>query len=157
LIAAWLFAAACFLIAHLHAQGIKPAGDFEIVPLPDHVVAVHLSADGKIVTIPADSSVAQVCLEGTGGSPICADLPELRALPANPEQTIAALRATLGDQIAALGHCRADLGDLQGELLKGQLQAPAVVVAQVKSQVEKANPGKTLDTSTWKLVDAPKK
>jgi hypothetical protein len=86
---------------------------------------------------------------------------------ATPQQTIDALRSSLGDQIAALGHCKADLGDVQNAMLKGQLQAPADVIAQarpqieaevlgkIKGEIEKTFPGKTLDAS-GKVIDVPK-
>jgi len=76
----------------------------------------------------------------------------LLASSAQVDQT-GALRQALGQKIAALGTCNAELGQLQqmsAQVLTGQL----VPVTQIVAAFEQANPGKTL-SKDWKAIDAP--
>jgi hypothetical protein len=53
-----------------------------------------------------------------------------------------------------LGACNAELGPLQqlsAQVLTGELQSPAAMLPKVRAAFEAANPGSTLNTSTWKV------
>lgn len=72
---------------------------------------------------------------------------------------VSSLRQALASKLSELGKCQTDLGplnQLEAQVLTGQMVEAKQAAAAFVAQVEKANPGKTIDLATAKIVDKPK-